>query len=231
MPRNKDQKRVIRTRMTKTGESYTAARLQILSTPKVRTVPQPGVDYAALAAMSDEKIASTTGRTWREWVKVLDAENAAAMPHREITAILHGSYKVGDWWGQAVAVGYERIKGLRQVGQRRSGAFEVSKSRTFAVPVDTLVDAWADDATRARWLRGVKTTVRKAGVRRKVTAPRTLRLQWQDETIVVAWFQAKSATKSVVALAHTKLPSKAAADGLKTFWSDRLDALAALFAS
>jgi hypothetical protein len=31
MPRDKDRKRVIRSRMKKTGESYTAARAQILS--------------------------------------------------------------------------------------------------------------------------------------------------------------------------------------------------------
>ena len=34
MPRNKDLKRLVRARMSKTGESYTAARSQILSKSK-----------------------------------------------------------------------------------------------------------------------------------------------------------------------------------------------------
>ena len=47
-------------------------------------------------------------------------------------------YKVPGWWAQTVTVGYERIKGLRAVGQRRDGTFEANKSRTFAVPLARL---------------------------------------------------------------------------------------------
>jgi hypothetical protein len=224
MPRNKDQKRVIRNRMKKTGESYTAARAQVLSRPGVRTRSQPAVDYAALAGMSDEKIAAKTGHAWRDWVRLLDADGASALPHREIATILHHKHHVADWWAQTVTVGYERIKGLRQRGQRRDGAFETTKTRTFAVPVRTLYDAWADDAARSRWLDSITATVRTA------TAPKSVRLQWPDGAVVVALFTAKSQAKSVVALAHTKLASKAAAEESKKFWTDRLDALASLLA-
>jgi hypothetical protein len=225
MPRDKDRKRIIRDRMKKTGESYTAARAHVISRGHVTKPPTRAVDHAALAGMSDDTIVAKTGRTWHEWARVLDADDAAAMPHRDIAALVHGKHGVGDWWAQTVTVGYERIKGLRERGQRRSGAYEAGKSKTFNVPVKALFKAWADDATRRRWLDGVESTVRTA------TAPKSLRLQWPDGTIVVVGFTAKTEAKSAVALTHTKLRDKAASDKAKKYWTDRLDALASLFAT
>jgi hypothetical protein len=209
--------------MKKTGESYTAARAHILSKPKDKQPPARATDHAALAGMSDEKIAAKTGRTWPEWVRVLDAEQAATMRHRDVAALVHEKYHVGDWWSQMVTVGYERLKGLRDRGQRLDGAYEASKSRTFNVPVKTLFSAWADAATRRRWLDGLEPVVRSA------TAPKSIRLKGPDGTIVVGWFLAKGRAKSTVAVAHTKLRDRAALDKAKKYWRERLDALETLF--
>src|SRR5262245_35044049 len=219
MPRDKDRKRIIRARMKKTGESYTAARAHVLSKTKPDHVAAPTVDLAALAGYKDAVIAGKTGRTWQEWVHLLDADGASAMPHRDIAAMVAGKHGVGDWWSQAVTVGYERIKGLRVIGQRRNGTYEANKSRTFDVPVSTLFDRWADDRARRRWLGNVKVAVRTA------TSPKSMRLQWPDGTLVVVGFWAKGQGRSAVALTHTKLRDRAASDELKKYWSDRLDAL------
>jgi hypothetical protein len=240
---DKDRKRIIRARMEKTGESYTAARAQILTRTKPkpietlaavppqavppqavlsRAVPQvtePPIDYAALAGMSDDKVSAKTGRTWQEWMRVLDADGAAKIAHREIAVLVSEKHGVGDWWSQTVTVGYERIKGLRDRGQRRDGAYEAGRTKTFDVPVKTLFDAWASDTMRRRWLKGVKTTVRTA------TSPKTVRLQWPDNTIVVIGITPKGDTKSVVSVVHTKLPDKAASDAVKKEWTTHLDAL------
>jgi hypothetical protein len=225
MPRDKDRKRIIRNRMTKTGESYTTARSHIIAQPRIRQATTPAVDHAALAGMSDEKIAASTGRPWREWVRVLDADGAQSMPHRDIAALVHTRYRVGDWWAQTVTVGYERIKGLRALGQRRGQGYEAGKSKTFNVPVSVLFEAWSDERTRRRWLGGAGARVRTA------TAPKTIRLQWSDGTVVIAWFMAKADAKSTVTVAHTKLPDKAAFDAAKSYWTERLDALASLLAT
>ena len=223
MPRNKDQKRIIRTRMKKTGESYTAARAQILAKPAAKTPRPEKVDHAALAGMSDDKVAQKTGHTWREWTSLLDADNASAMPHRDIATLVHEKHGVGEWWTQTVTVGYERIKGLRDRGQRRGGGYETTKSRTFNVPVDALFRAWGDDRLRREWI-GAKTSVRTA------TAPKSMRLQWPDGSIIAVNFMAKGSTKSAVALAQTKLPSKSAAEQARREWTARLDALASVLA-
>ena len=224
MPRDKDRKRIIRERMKKTGESYTTARAHVL--PKKTDRPTaPAVDLAALAGMKDAAIAAKTGRTWRQWVRALDADGAAAISHRDIAEIVHKKHHVGDWWAQTVTVGYERIKGLRERGQRRNGTYEVSKSRTFNVPVNALFDAWADDATRRRWLGGIEVVVRTA------MEPKSMRLQWPDRTLVAVGFTAKGHGKSAVALGHTKLRDRAASGNVKEFWTDRLDALGSLLSA
>jgi hypothetical protein len=219
MPRDKDRKRIIRNRMKKTGESYTAARAHVITQPQP-TPPPRMRDIAQLAGMTDDAISAKTGRTWAQWVRALDADDAASKPHRDIATLVHEKHGIGDWWAQTVTVGYERIKGLRDRGQRRGGFYETTKSRTFPVPVRRLFDAWHDEAARRRWLDGVNASVRTA------TAPKSIRLQWPDGTVVIAGFMRKGAGKSMVAIAHTKLADRGAADNAKTYWTDRLDALA-----
>ena len=233
MPRNKDLKRLVRARMDKTGEAYTAARAQILkkktpvkavapaaaeSIPVVVSAPTPK-DFAALAGTSDATMKEKTGCTWERWVYALDALGAGQMKHGDIAALVHTKYKIDGWWSQAVTVGYERIRGLRARGQRRDGSYEATKSRTFNVPVATLFDAWANANVRRRWLTGAAVKVRTA------TAPKSMRLGWSDGGIIAVGFIAKGKDKSAVALAHTKLPDQATAERFKQYWSERLGAL------
>ena len=214
MPTQKDLKRLVRARMKKTGEAYTAARLQLLKKPE----PRP--NYAALAGMSDAAIMKKTGRTWAEWVGVLDGARAAEKPHREIATFV-SSLGTPDWWSQTVTVGYERIRGLRERGQQRDGRYEASKSRTFAVPIERLFDAFAKDRTRRRWL-GTTMTVRSAAPLKR------MRIVCDDNTIVQLGFTAKGPAKSAVAVQHQKLPSKSAADATKQAWAERFDRLGQL---
>jgi hypothetical protein len=230
MTRDKDRKRIIRIRMHATGESYTTARGHVLARAVQKSGPRataaatkpPQVDHAAIAGMADEKIKQQTGHDWREWIRLLDAEKAASMTHGAIARLVHDKYGVPGWWSQTVTVGYERLIGRREKGQRSDGAYEVSKSRTFNVPVHALFEACADSATRRRWLDGVDAAIRTA------TAPKSMRLQWPDGTIVALWFTPKGAAKSTIALAHSKLASREALDNAKAEWTTRLDALTRL---
>jgi hypothetical protein len=217
MPRQKDLKRLVRARMTKTGEAYTAARAQVLRKSATPTTPAP--DYASLAGMADASVKEKTGRTWEQWVRTLDKHEAERMSHRDIAVLVSQTYKVQDWWSQMVTVGYERIKGLRVRGQRRDGTYEASKSRTFNLPVGELFDAWADAAVRKRWLEAAGVKVRSA------TKPKAMRIAWPDGTVVIVGFTPKGSAKSSVAIAHTKLPDRETANQLKAYWAAQFDAL------
>ena len=230
MPTNKDFKRIVRARMTKTGESYTTARAQILKkrrttddggrrrAPAARALPER---YAKLAGMSDAAVKAKTGCAWPRWVKVLDHHGAAAMSHREIAKLVRETYDPGAWWAQAVTVGYERIRGLREVGQRRGGAFEASKSKTLPVPVGALYRAARDKRRRWRWLE-TEVAVRTA------TPNKSVRFTWLDGTPVELSFVAKGKSKSQVTVQHGKLPDKDAVVRMKMHWGERLGVLASL---
>jgi hypothetical protein len=221
MTSNKDLKRLVRGRMRKTGESYTTARAHLRQQKlATRTTPVASpADYARLGGKSDAIIKEKTGCSWERWVKALDRAKAYTWPHREIARYVQQQYKVPGWWAQTVTVGYERIKGLRAIGQRRDGFFEASKSKTFAVPLVQLYDAFEDPDTRARWLPATELTVRGA------TRRKSMRIIWPDRTPVTIWFTPVGATKSQVALAHGKLPDRASATRAKQYWTERLDAL------
>ena len=66
MPAQKDLKRLVRSRMKKTGESYTAARLQLLKKNES--------DFAERAGMSEDAIRAEEGRVVRNALQELPDE-------------------------------------------------------------------------------------------------------------------------------------------------------------
>ena len=230
MPTNKDFKRLVRARMQKTGEAYTAARAKLLrKLPTSATVSQPvaaaraepaATDYAKLAGMSDAAIKKATGCTWDRWTFALDHYGAEDLSHRAIAEHVQNTYKVSDWWAQTVTVGYERIKGLREIGQRRNGGYEATKSKTVNAPASAVFRAFAHARVRKAWLPE-KVMVRKA------TPNRSVRMTWDDGSSVEVWITAKG-RKTSAQVAHRKLAGKEDADRRKAFWADRLTALSEL---
>ena len=236
MPTGKDLKRLVRARMEKTGESYTAARAQLLNkrvapvlvasgfsrTSNVRLKSDATVvrDYAKIAGMSDASVKKATGCTWERWVKALDKARAAEKSHGEIAKLVK-FFGTNSWWTQMVTVGYERIRGLRDRGQQRGGGYRASKSRTFDAPVTRVFAAFEDDRTRRQWLDG-SVLVKSA------TPLKRMRLAWPDGTSAVVGFVPKGKAKSIVAIEHAKLPDRAAIDLVKKRWAQDFDRLASI---
>jgi len=243
MTRNKSFKGRVRARMDKTGERYATARRQLVAkaaaegepeapAPEVRTPGPEASDQGTRPAAtpvdppeverpySDEVIRANTGRGWDEWFALLDAWGAAERPHPEIARWLGEEHGVGGWWAQGVTVAYEQARGLRDPGQRRGGLYEVNASKTVAVPVERLYEAFADPALRERWLPGAAVEVRTA------RPAKSIRANWDDgSTRLVIAFTTRGESKSQVALAHERVPDAGTADKLKAFWRERMAAL------
>jgi uncharacterized protein YndB with AHSA1/START domain len=169
--------------------------------------------------IGDEAVQEKTGKSWTEWFAILDSAGAKEMSHKEIAAYLKSEQKCPPWWGQMVTVGYEQERGLRDKHQKPDG-YSVSASKTVAVPVATLYEAWTDATIRERWLPGAELEIRKA------TPAKSLRITWGDGTTSVSvLFYAKGAEKSQVAIEHDKLPDQKDVARLKTYWSEALDRL------
>lgn len=166
-----------------------------------------------LAGVSNDAVRVRTGRSWSEWLAILDAAGARAMNHKQIVAVLR-RYNIGGWWQQMVTVAYEQARGLRKKHQRPEG-FEVSASKTLAVSGAEAFRAWKDEKARARWLGNVALIVRKA------TPGRSLRLSWSDGTSVSVDFYPKGTGKCQVTVQHAKLADEKTALRMKAFWAKR----------
>jgi hypothetical protein len=132
---------------------------------------------------------------------------------------LADEHGIEGWNAAAVTVNYQRARGLRAVGEHADG-FTVTASKTIAVPVQRLYEAFVDEDARARWLPAARLSVRTA------TRPKSARFDWGDgSSRVVVAFVAKGEAKSSAALAHERLPDADAAEHMKAFWRDGVAAL------
>jgi hypothetical protein len=163
-------------------------------------------------------VKQATGRTWREWFAVLDRAGAAKLPHKEIVRRLQRAHRLADWWGQMVTVGYEQARGLRLRHQKTDG-FEISVARTIAAPVGRAFAAWREASLRAVWLPDTPLTIRKA------TPHKSIRILWDDDTLLSVNFWPKGPLKCQVVPQHGKLPTPEAAEKMKAYWTQKLEAL------
>ena len=217
MTKQRTFKRRVRERMAKTGESYTAARRMLIADGD--RPESAAVEFKPPVA--EERMIEATGRGWQAWFEILDDWNATSHNHTEIARWLREDQGVHGWYSQSLTVGYEQARGVRAPGQRKDG-FVAGASRTVAVPVEPLFEAFTDEALRARWLPGADLRVRTA------TAPRTARYDWEDgSTRVIVGFEAAGDAKSRVALSHERLPDADAAEEMKSWWRERLSELKA----
>jgi hypothetical protein len=173
--------------------------------------------YGGIASTAVKK---ATGRTWSEWFAVLDKAGADKLPHKEIARRLQRTHRLADWWCQMVTVGYEQARGLR-VKHQTSDGFKISVARTIASPVGRAFAAWREPALREQWLPRTPVTVRKA------TPHKSIRIVWGDDTLLSVNFWPKGPLKCQVVPEHGKLASPEAAEKMKAYWADKLDALAA----
>jgi uncharacterized protein YndB with AHSA1/START domain len=215
MTEHKSFKRLVRARMEKTGESYTAARANLL-----RAEEPKGTDGPVLAT-ADKAIRQRTGRGWEEWFVLLDEWGAADRTHREIARWIAAQQGVSPlaWNAQAVAGSYELARGLRVVGEKPDG-FAITSSKTVAVPVERLYDAFVDASLRKRWLPDGELRERTA------TKPKSVRFDWgESQTRVNVTFAAKGEAKSTAALEHRRLADADEAERMKAYWRQRIAAL------
>ena len=206
MTKQRSFKRLVRTRMEKTGESYTAARAMLLTATEEKPV----------LATSDDAIRERTGRGWEEWFDALDEWGAADRTRRDIArwvAERQGGIHPLAWNAQAVAHSYQLARGLREVGEHEDG-FTVTASKTVAVGVEQLYDAFLAEAQR------IGLTERTA------TRPKSARFDWTEgPSRVHATFAAKDETKSVVSVSHARLADAGERERMKAWWRERLAAI------
>jgi uncharacterized protein YndB with AHSA1/START domain len=173
-----------------------------------------------VGGIGDAAVTEKTGRSWDEWLAIVDAAGGRTMSHKEIVAVVGGHEGVSGWWCQMVAVGYEQERGLRKKHEKTDG-FSVSVSRTLAAPPSTVFKAFSDKRARAKWLADHEPAVRSS------TPDKSVRLAWDDGASVVDVRLTPKGERTQVAVEHSKLARESDVERLRAYWSAALDALKA----
>lgn len=176
--------------------------------------------------LSDDVLREATGKDWPQWFAVLDAWGATSRNHTEIARHVREDHGVDGWYAQSVAVGYEQERGLREVGQSSTGAWRTSGSKTIAASPAQVIEAFADEAVRRRWLPDANLTLRTHRPAKSVTA------DFKDAegttTRISVTLTVKGPEKTVVGVGHEKLRDAAEVAAYKVFWRERLAELKSL---
>jgi hypothetical protein len=104
-----------------------------------------------------------------------------------------------------------------QAVKKRSAGFAVRASKTLNSTAAKTFAAWTDSRRRARWLVGVKLTIRQAA------APKFVRLTCEDDgTEISVAITAKGRSRCVVAVDHTRLASAQLVAERRHCWKEML---------
>ncbi|MCG8356906.1 MAG: DUF4287 domain-containing protein [Kiloniellales bacterium] len=171
--------------------------------------------------VSDTSVSAKTGQGWDHWLALLDRAGARSMTHKEIVAVLRAETELSGWWQQTVAGTYERARGLR-VRHEMPDGYQVSRSRSLAVALDRVFQAWADPVERESWLGPAPLA---EGSRRD---GKVIRFTCGDDDSRVEVSFAETATgKCRVVVRHLRIPDGDDAETWKARWAEALDRLQA----
>jgi len=174
MTKQRTFKRRVRSRMAKTGESYSAARRRLLSKAnspfRANLVGEPTLDAASIhdsVTTNSLRRLLEWRRTWVHratgcpmdaWIDILDQAGARALRHREIWHWLAASGQVGDGAvREGIVIMYEQHIGRRVIGQSCYSDYPAQMTKRLKGTMDQLLDQWLE-------LVGGKRTLNGAGI-------------------------------------------------------------------
>jgi hypothetical protein len=220
MTTDKARKQAVRSRMTKTGERYAAARRHVVRDREAAAEPPPLPPRVGEPTMSDDSIRRGTGRGWDEWFRLLDDWGATGRSHPEIARHVHDVHGVDGWWSQSVTVGYEWARGMR-ARHETPGGYQVSVTKTIDAPAAEVWRDFVEPARRNRWLEaGTLRTRPGTG-----TVGKSARFDAADGRLVHIWLEGKG-DRCSVAVTCERLDGSEEVAATRVLWRTRLDRLA-----
>ena len=192
--------------------------------------------------VTDAAAKSATGKTLAQWFAELDKLDGLKLGRGGAGKHLLAQ-KVDPWWITTISVEYEKHHDARKKDGLYEGYF-VCSTKTIAAPVAQVYAAWANNESLSQWLgAATKAEVKDGGkyenkdgdqgVFLRVRKDKDLRLSFENPafsapTQVDVQFQNRGKGKTGVTLNHTRIQTRAEADGLLAAWAGALDRLKTL---
>ncbi|MFL5814327.1 MAG: DUF4287 domain-containing protein [Bdellovibrionia bacterium] len=212
------------------------------------------MEYPKIGRVTSESVHKGTGKTWDQWVLILEKAGARTWTHQEIVAFLKKKHKLGPWWQQGVAMGFEIATGRRVEGQNAKGEYGLTVTKSIRLDVKKVLKFFMSEEGIAIWLQPLFEIAIKPkcmfetqdgyfGEIRTVMKPvqdpsaksakveRRIRMSWQDpnwdySTSVEVMFVARANGSSIVAFNHGKIKDTRVQAKLRARWRKALDELA-----
>ena len=179
-------------------------------------VRQTGGKSKIKSIMTDAAIKAKTAKDWAGWFAALDKAGASGMDHKAIATLARDDMGAGAWYGQMIAVSYERARGIRAMNQKCDGEFSVSVTRVMAVPLGRLYAAAT--AERETWFP--KGSFEESSR----TKDKYWRGKWKSGRLEIGFYP-KGAGKAQIALQSNKLLDQAAVEKERVLWKKAIDKL------
>ncbi len=189
--------------------------------------------------VTNEAAKAATGKTLDQWFAVLDKRDGLKQGRRAINNHLY-EQKVDPWWCSTIAVEYEKHHDVR----KKDGLFEgyfVCATKTVAASPAEVFKAWSSGAELSKWFGiGAKADVKDGGAFEtkegdkgtflRVRQNKDIRMTFENKglsapTQVDVQFQDKGKGKTGLQVNHTRIQTRAEADGLRAAWAHALDDL------
>ncbi len=191
--------------------------------------------------VTNEAAKAATGKTLDQWFTELDKAEGLKLGRREINNRLY-EQKLDPWWCATIAVEYEKHHDVR----KKDGLFEgyfVCATKTIAAPPADVFKAWSTGADLSKWFGGgTKAEVKDGGSFEnkdgdkgtflRVRQNKDIRMTFENSelsapTQVDVQFQDTGKGKTGLLVNHTRIQTRAEADGLRAAWAHALDQLKA----
>lgn len=196
-------------------------------------------NFVSQHPVTDTAASAATGKSLAQWFAEFDAHKGQALGRAALGKHLQG-LGVDPWWCVTLAVEYEKHRGLR----KKDGLYEgytICSTKAIGAPVTQVFDAWTRAITLSDWFGPDMTTDAAEGGGYanadgdrgrflRIRPHRDLRLSFEHPaltapTVVDVQLEDKGTGKTGLVVAHSRIQTRAGADGLRTAWGAALDRL------
>ena len=194
-----------------------------------------------IGRVSNASVLKCTGKTWDQWISILEKAGGRGLTHGEIVAILKKKYKLTVWWQQGVTTGFEMHIGRKLEGRNAKGEYSTVATKTLPISQSALwryleshegQGVWLEPMADFRFGAGEQFEVAGGvfGEIRTLKKPERLRLRWNNEdwpkpSVLNIAVIPRPADKCVLVFQHDHLPSERAKTTMNGHWKKILAAL------
>jgi uncharacterized protein YndB with AHSA1/START domain len=198
--------------------------------------------FKQIGRVSSASVEKATGKSWDQWVALLDKVGARSWTHQEIVAFLKKKHKLGPWWQQGVTLGFEIATGRRLEGQDAKGEYMLTVTKSIHLEAKKVWKFVVSDEGQALWLKPLfsvaikpgnafETTDGFFGEIRTMQKERRIRMTWQDpnwssRTTVEVIFVQRANGNSILCFNHTKLKDLRIQAKLRVRWKAVVEEIA-----